>query len=50
MDEKTKQLAEAYNHFADTGREYVRSSPGTSVLVALAAGFVLSKLVGSRRH
>ena len=50
MDEKTKQLTEAYKTFADTGREYVRSSPATSVLVALAAGYTLSKLLGSRRH
>jgi ElaB/YqjD/DUF883 family membrane-anchored ribosome-binding protein len=49
MDEKTKQLGEAYNRFAETGRGYVRSSPATSVLVALGAGFVLSKLLG-RRH
>ena len=49
MDEKTKQLGEAYNKFAETGRGYVRSSPATSVLVALGAGFVLSKLLG-RRH
>lgn len=49
MDEKTKQLGEAYNKFAETGRGYVRSSPATSVLVAVGAGFVLSKLLG-RRH
>ena len=49
MDEKTKQLSEAYKNFAETGRGYVRSSPATSVLVALGAGFVLSKLLG-RRH
>ena len=49
MDEKTKQLGEAYKNFAETGRGYVRSSPATSVLVALGAGFVLSKLLG-RRH
>lgn len=45
MDEKTKQLGEAYNKFAETGRGYVRSSPATSVLVAVGAGFVLSKLL-----
>ena len=50
MDEKSKQLADAYKHFADTGRDYVRSSPATSILVALGAGFVLSKLLSSRRH
>lgn len=49
MDEKSRQLADAYKHFADTGRDYVRSSPATSILVALGAGFVLSKLL-SRRH
>lgn len=49
MDEKSRQLSEAYRHFADTGRDYVRSSPATSILVALAAGFTLSKLLG-RRH
>ena len=49
VDEKTRQLGEAYKNFAETGRGYVRSSPATSVLVALGAGFVLSKLLG-RRH
>lgn len=49
MSEKSKQLGEAYNRFAETGRGYVRSSPATSVLVAVGAGFVLSKLLG-RRH
>lgn len=49
MDEKTRQLSEAYGKFAETGRDYVRTSPATSVLVALGAGFVLSKLLG-RRH
>ncbi len=50
VDEKTKQLSEAYGKFAETGRDYVRSSPATSVLVALAAGYTLSKLFGGRRH
>lgn len=50
MDEKSKQLAEAYGKFAETGRDYVRNSPGTAVLVALAAGFTLSKIFGGRRH
>jgi len=49
MTEKTKQLGEAYNKFAETGRDYVRSSPATSVLVAVGAGILLSKLL-SRRH
>jgi ElaB/YqjD/DUF883 family membrane-anchored ribosome-binding protein len=49
LDEKSKQLSDAYGRFADTGRDYVRTSPATSVLIALAAGFTLSKLFG-RRH
>ena len=49
MDEKTRQLREAYNNFADTGRDYVRNSPATAVLAALGAGFILAKILGSRR-
>jgi ElaB/YqjD/DUF883 family membrane-anchored ribosome-binding protein len=48
VGQKSKQLGEAYNKFAETGRGYVRSSPATSVLVALGAGFVLSKLLSRR--
>ena len=48
LEEKSKQLSEAYGRFADTGRDYVRTSPATSVLIALAAGFTLSKLLGRR--
>lgn len=50
MDERKRQVTDAYNNFATTGREYVRKSPGTAVLGALAAGYVLSKIFGSRRH
>jgi ElaB/YqjD/DUF883 family membrane-anchored ribosome-binding protein len=49
VDEKSRQLVDAASKFADTGREYVRSSPATSVLVALGAGFILSKIFGGRR-
>lgn len=49
VDEKTRQLGEAYKNFAETGRGYVRSSPATSILVALGAGYVLSKLLGRRQ-
>jgi ElaB/YqjD/DUF883 family membrane-anchored ribosome-binding protein len=48
LEEKTKQLTEAYQHFAETGRGYVRTSPATSVMVAMAAGFVLAKLLSGR--
>ena len=49
VDEKSRQLVDAASKFADTGREYVRSSPATSVLVALGAGYLLSKILGGRR-
>ncbi|MFL6659242.1 MAG: YqjD family protein [Massilia sp.] len=48
VGQKSKQLGEAYNKFAETGRGYVRSSPATSVLVALGAGYMLSKLLNRR--
>ena len=48
LEDKSKQLGEAYGRFAETGRDYVRTSPATSVLIALAAGYTLSKLFGRR--
>ena len=48
FEDKSKQLGEAYGRFAETGRGYVRTSPATSVLIALAAGYTLSKLFGRR--
>jgi ElaB/YqjD/DUF883 family membrane-anchored ribosome-binding protein len=50
MDERKRQVTDAYNNFTATGREYVRNSPGTAVLGALAAGYLLSKILGGRRH
>jgi len=46
---KSEDLREAYKKFATSGRNYVRNSPTTAVLVALAAGFAVSKLIGSRK-
>jgi ElaB/YqjD/DUF883 family membrane-anchored ribosome-binding protein len=48
MDERRRQLADAYGNFAETGREYIRSSPATSVLIAVAAGWALSRLLSRR--
>ncbi|QCP14719.1 hypothetical protein FCL38_15280 [Pseudoduganella umbonata] len=50
LSRKAADLNVAYGRLAETGRSYVRNSPGTSVLVALAAGYAVSKLLGSRRH
>src|SRR5471030_363867 len=44
-----KQLGVAYQDSATTGRDYVRTSPAISVLLAAAAGYGLSKLLGSRK-
>ena len=47
---KGDQLNAAYKRFAETGRNYARQNPGKSLLVALAAGYAVSKLLGSRKH
>lgn len=47
---KSDQLNAAYRRFAESGRNVVRKSPGKSLLVALAAGYAVSKLMGMRRH
>ncbi|MEC5159848.1 ElaB protein [Janthinobacterium sp. CG_23.3] len=49
LAERGKQAGEAYQRIAETGRGYVRGSPAVSLLVALAAGYGLSKLIGSRK-
>ncbi|PHV07927.1 hypothetical protein CSQ96_08560 [Janthinobacterium sp. BJB412] len=46
---RSRQLADSYKRFAESGRGYVRSSPVTSVLLAAAAGYGLSKLFGPRK-
>ncbi|CAN7704436.1 hypothetical protein LJR289_005730 [Pseudoduganella sp. LjRoot289] len=46
---RAKQLSAAYGRFAETGRSYVRTSPATSVLIAMAAGYAVSKLLGGRK-
>lgn len=49
LTERGKQAGVAYQRFAETGRGYVRSRPAVSLLVALAAGYGLSKLIGTRK-
>jgi ElaB/YqjD/DUF883 family membrane-anchored ribosome-binding protein len=46
---KIREVSDAYKRLAETGRGYVRTSPALSVMVALAAGYGLSKLLGSRK-
>jgi ElaB/YqjD/DUF883 family membrane-anchored ribosome-binding protein len=43
-----KQVVETYKNLTESGRAHVRTSPMISVLVAAAAGYGISKLLGSR--
>lgn len=47
---RSDQLNAAYRRFAESSRNVVRKSPGKSLLVALAAGYAVSKLMGMRKH
>ena len=49
LSTKGEKLSAAYKQYAEQGRGYVRSSPAISVLVAMAAGYGLSKLFSSRK-
>ncbi|HEX5342741.1 MAG TPA: hypothetical protein VFX55_09620 [Duganella sp.] len=45
-----KQLAASCRNLTESSREHVRASPVISVLVAAAAGYGISKLLGSRSN
>jgi ElaB/YqjD/DUF883 family membrane-anchored ribosome-binding protein len=49
FNDKTAQLRDAYGNLTATSREYVRTSPGTSIAIAVGAGYILAKLLGSRK-
>lgn len=49
LSERGKQVGASYKKLADTGRGYVVTSPVVSLLVAVAAGFGLSKLLSQRK-
>jgi ElaB/YqjD/DUF883 family membrane-anchored ribosome-binding protein len=49
MGQRGQQLTEAYENLAASGREYVKNKPGTAVLAALGAGYLLAKMLGRRR-
>jgi len=44
---RSAQMNDTYQQLADSGREYVRTKPGTAVAIALGAGYILAKLLGS---
>jgi ElaB/YqjD/DUF883 family membrane-anchored ribosome-binding protein len=45
---KSEQLTDASTRLLEAGRDYVRDNPVMSVGIGVAAGFVLSRLLGSR--
>jgi hypothetical protein len=34
----------------DSSREYIRQKPGTAMMIAVGAGFILAKLFGGNRR
>lgn len=50
MGDKQKQLTEAYGHYLDSGREYVRMKPATALFGAFAIGFLVAKMLGGSKH
>lgn len=50
LAQHTRELSAAYQRFADTGRQYVRTSPVVAIGLAFAAGYLISKLFGGKDH
>lgn len=50
MSEKTVQLKDAHARLMTNGRSQVREKPALAVGIAVAAGFVLGRLLGSRQR
>jgi ElaB/YqjD/DUF883 family membrane-anchored ribosome-binding protein len=48
LGEKGEQLKNAEQQLVDNCRSYVRDNPLTSLGIAVAAGFLLSRIVSSR--
>ena len=48
IGEKGAQLKQAEKQMLDNCRGYVRDNPATSLGIAVAAGFLLSRLLSSR--
>ena len=50
VSEKTVQLKEAHARLMTTGRSQVREKPALAVGIAVAAGFILGRILGSRQR
>ena len=48
LESRTEKLRDAQARLADSCREYVRENPIASLGIAVAAGFLLSRLLSSR--
>ncbi|MFZ2450182.1 MAG: DUF883 domain-containing protein [Methylovulum miyakonense] len=48
LGEKSGQLKNAEQHLVDNCRGYIQDNPITSLGIAVAAGFLLSRLVSGR--
>ena len=47
IGQRKGQLGETYSAYSEKGTEYVKTNPGTALLVAGAVGFLLAKLLSS---
>jgi ElaB/YqjD/DUF883 family membrane-anchored ribosome-binding protein len=47
LGQRKGQLGETYQNYSAKGTEYVKTNPGTALLVAGAVGFLLAKLLSS---
>jgi ElaB/YqjD/DUF883 family membrane-anchored ribosome-binding protein len=47
LGQRKGQLGETYQNYSAKGTEYVKTNPGTALLVAGAVGFLLAKLMSS---
>ncbi len=48
LDTKTGELRDVHERLTESCREYVRENPLASIGIAVAAGFLLSRLMSSR--
>jgi ElaB/YqjD/DUF883 family membrane-anchored ribosome-binding protein len=50
MGQRQQQLTETYGQLMESSRDYIRQKPGTAVMIAVGAGFILAKLFGGSRR
>jgi ElaB/YqjD/DUF883 family membrane-anchored ribosome-binding protein len=50
MGQRQQQITDASRQLMDSSREYIRQKPGTAMMIAVGAGFILAKLFGGSRR